>query len=76
MQPLAPALRTLVLWEIDSNGWVTDNQCRLLVWVPPDLRNVLLDPPAILSFSSEGYVRLNFDDVQIGELWAECYQPV
>lgn len=68
---------TPTLWQIDSSGWVTDDQSRLLAWVPPDLRRLLLSPDDRLIFktSPDGYLYLNFDDARIGGSWAEAYLP-
>ncbi|KAJ1305717.1 hypothetical protein OPQ81_010451 [Rhizoctonia solani] len=61
-------------WEMDDDGWVHDNQ-RILLWVPPDLRSVLLRPQNTMLISRQGCVKLDFTSARIGESWITCYQP-
>lgn len=64
-------------WKMGTDGWVTDYEIesRLLVWVPPDVRRVLLPPRNILNISANESVGLNFIDARIGESWTDCYCP-
>lgn len=66
------------IWKIDSDGWVVenDNESVLMVWVPSDLRHVLLPPPNVLQLPTNSSVGLSFADVEIGEAWAEYYRPI
>ncbi|GAB1519525.1 hypothetical protein RhiTH_002593 [Rhizoctonia solani] len=64
-------------WVLGKDGWVqqeTDHegkpQLRRLVWVPPDLRTVLMRPGNSVLFSQDGYLKLNFNGAQIGQLWS------
>ncbi|CUA68001.1 Notchless protein homolog 1 [Xenopus laevis] [Rhizoctonia solani] len=60
-------------WELDDDGWVTDEQSRLLIWVPRDLHNALMRPNTALLISTEGHVRVDFSCANLGELWTRCY---
>ncbi|KAG8689159.1 hypothetical protein FRC09_012539 [Ceratobasidium sp. 395] len=60
-------------WTINKDGWVVDEQSRLLVWVPGDLRKVLMWSETRLMIAPEGYVRLMFDKSWMGESWAQNY---
>ncbi|CAE6503874.1 unnamed protein product [Rhizoctonia solani] len=62
-------------WCLDKDGWVVDSEKRRLVWVPSDLRNYLLHPFNDSMISDRGSFKLDFDGVNIGELWIGCYQP-
>ncbi|CAE6431989.1 unnamed protein product [Rhizoctonia solani] len=62
-------------WEMTDDGWVVDEFSRLLVWVPGDLRTVLMWPRTKLVISRKGYLRLNFDGAYLGESWKESYRP-
>ncbi|KAG8703210.1 hypothetical protein FRC11_010899, partial [Ceratobasidium sp. 423] len=60
-------------WEMKGDGWVVDELSRLLVWIPTDLRSVLMWPRTKLLISRKGYLRLNFENARLGEAWTECY---
>lgn len=59
---------------MNQDGWIVDSRSRLITWVPPDLRSVLVWPSAILHIAADGYVRLGFGGARIGESWVGCYQ--
>ncbi|CAE7154837.1 unnamed protein product [Rhizoctonia solani] len=63
-------------WSVREDGWAVNELCKLLVWVPPDLRASLMHPRTKLLISRRGYLRLNFESVCIGESWANCYRGV
>ncbi|CAE7093868.1 unnamed protein product [Rhizoctonia solani] len=63
-------------WEMDSEGWVRDTQGRLLLWVPPDLRSILMRRQNSGLISSQGCIELDFSDAKIGDEWDECYVPL
>ncbi|CAE6460305.1 unnamed protein product [Rhizoctonia solani] len=63
-------------WELKSDGWVVDDQGRLLVWVPSELHASLMWPQTKLLMSRKGWLRLNFSDAALGDSWAECYKSV
>ncbi|KDN47243.1 hypothetical protein RSAG8_03722, partial [Rhizoctonia solani AG-8 WAC10335] len=62
-------------WTMDEDGWVCDNKARLLLWVPPDLRSILLWRHNKMLISRHGCVKLNFANARIDEGWITCYQP-
>ncbi|CAE6471887.1 unnamed protein product [Rhizoctonia solani] len=62
-------------WELNEDGWVQDQEGKLLVWIPPDLRASLMWPRTELLISTKGWLRLNFADAHLGESWAKCYNP-
>ncbi|CAE6492789.1 unnamed protein product [Rhizoctonia solani] len=59
-------------WTMNKDGWVADDQSRLLVWVPADLRRALARPRTKLVVP-HGEVYLRFDKDRMGESWAKCY---
>ncbi|CAE6416185.1 unnamed protein product [Rhizoctonia solani] len=61
-------------WELTVDGWIMDEQGRLLVWVPRELRASLMWPRTKLLISRRGWLRLNFAGASIGDSWAECYK--
>ncbi|KDN47254.1 hypothetical protein RSAG8_03733, partial [Rhizoctonia solani AG-8 WAC10335] len=63
-------------WEMDKDGWVRDTQHRLLLWVPPDLRGVLLRQHNSCLISRQGQVELDFSDARIGDNWETCYKAL
>ncbi|KDN44163.1 hypothetical protein RSAG8_05636, partial [Rhizoctonia solani AG-8 WAC10335] len=60
-------------WTIRKDGWVVDDQSRLLVWAPGDLRRALMWPRTQVVVAPWGYVRLKFDKSRMGESWAQSY---
>ncbi|CUA76158.1 Cilia-and flagella-associated protein 52 [Rhizoctonia solani] len=60
-------------WTMNKDGWVVDDQSRLLVWVPPDLRRALLQSRTQVAIASWGYVRLKFDKSRMGESWEKSF---
>ncbi|KAF8754983.1 ATP binding [Rhizoctonia solani] len=65
----------LLDWEMDMDGWVRDDEGRLLAWVPPDLRNVLLRPQNTLLISRQGCIEIEFSKDKSGDQWAAYYAP-
>ncbi|CAE6455777.1 unnamed protein product [Rhizoctonia solani] len=60
-------------WTMRKDGWVVDDQSRLLVWVPGDLRRALMWSRTQVMIASYGYVRLKFDKSRMEESWAQSY---
>ncbi|QRW05994.1 Vegetative incompatibility protein HET-E-1 [Ceratobasidium sp. AG-Ba] len=61
-------------WFLDQDGWVVLDSGKPLVWVPPDLRDVLMRPENTLLFSSHfGALKLGFDHLRIGEHWKDDF---
>lgn len=58
-----------------KDGWVVDDNSNLLIWVPQDLHDALMQPSLVLELSHRGYVNLDFDNALLGELWTGCYEP-
>ncbi|CAE6379158.1 unnamed protein product [Rhizoctonia solani] len=63
-------------WKTEDDGWVQDHQQRLIIWVPPDLRCVLLQKNNPIVISRQGCIDLYFSNARIGEAWATCYRPL
>ncbi|CAE6467361.1 unnamed protein product [Rhizoctonia solani] len=63
-------------WQLNDDGWVTDEYSRLLIWVPRDLHNTLMHPNTKLLISIEGYVHLDFEHANFGDSWTKCYAPL
>ncbi|CAE6445523.1 unnamed protein product, partial [Rhizoctonia solani] len=60
-------------WVMNKDGWVVDDQSRLLVWVPWDLQRALIWPRTQVAVTPRGYVCVNFDKSRMGESWAQSY---
>ncbi|EUC57185.1 vegetative incompatibility protein HET-E-1, putative, partial [Rhizoctonia solani AG-3 Rhs1AP] len=60
-------------WVMNKEGWVVDDQLRLLAWVPGDLRRTLKWPRTDVVASPRGYVSVKFDKSRMGESWAQSY---
>jgi WD40 repeat protein len=63
-----------IQWVLNEDGWAVDG-LKLVIWVPPDVRDVLLRPQNRIVISTQGSVRLDFSNAKIGEVWNESYQP-
>ncbi|KAL5634823.1 hypothetical protein ACGC1H_002752 [Rhizoctonia solani] len=61
-------------WIMNKDGWLVDDQSRLLVWVPGDLRRALMWPRTQVAVASWGYVRVKFDKARMEESWAQSYR--
>ncbi|KAG9091757.1 hypothetical protein FS749_016304 [Ceratobasidium sp. UAMH 11750] len=62
-------------WTLDSDGWVVTHESKFLVWIPPDLRGVLLSPQNTAVISTRGSLHLDFDHRRIGDHWHEHFRP-
>ncbi|CAE7231010.1 unnamed protein product [Rhizoctonia solani] len=62
--------------EMGTDGWVRDAQGRLLLWVPPDIRSVLLQRQNPALISRQGRIELDFFGAKIGDGWETCYEPL
>ncbi|KAL5634833.1 hypothetical protein ACGC1H_002756 [Rhizoctonia solani] len=60
-------------WTMNKDGWVIDDQSRLLVWVPGDLRRALMWPRTQVVVAHWGNFRVKFDKPRMGESWAQSY---
>lgn len=71
------SLPTPFSWGVNKDGWLvrTGGENRLLLWIPSDIRSILLPPLTILSISTDKSVGLNLSNGRVGELWVDCYQP-
>ncbi|CAE6410745.1 unnamed protein product [Rhizoctonia solani] len=59
-------------WTLNKDGWVVDDQSRLLVWVPWELHKAL-GQARTLVIIPHGDVHLKFDKSRLGESWAKSY---
>ncbi|KDN44156.1 hypothetical protein RSAG8_05629, partial [Rhizoctonia solani AG-8 WAC10335] len=73
LQALSCSTSEYADWTMRKDGWVVDDQSRLLVWVPGDLRRALMWPRTQVVVAPYGYVRLKFDKSRMGESWAQSY---
>ncbi|CAE6436465.1 unnamed protein product [Rhizoctonia solani] len=60
-------------WEVKEDGWITEEQSRLLAWVPPYLRKAIMWPRTTLLLSTDGFLYLDFNHAFIGDSWDRCY---
>ncbi|CAE6468107.1 unnamed protein product [Rhizoctonia solani] len=60
-----------------KDGWVTDQNSRLLVWLPHDLRGRLfLDPRNVLTIIAGQAIvpeTPDIDEFYVGDAWRKCY---
>ncbi|CAE7228358.1 unnamed protein product, partial [Rhizoctonia solani] len=63
-------------WELDTDGWVRHTEHQLLLWVPLDLRSVLLSQQNSSLISRQGCIKLNFFGAKIGDDWKQCYNAL
>ncbi|KAF8298355.1 WD40 repeat-like protein, partial [Clavulina sp. PMI_390] len=74
----SPTFRLSPAWPILlDDGWVKGPNNELILWVPPSYRNHLYDERliAVLGEDPSSRVRLNFDNMVLGEDWAKSYTP-
>ncbi|KAB5589011.1 Notchless protein [Ceratobasidium theobromae] len=64
-----------ISWELCDDGWVVDKKSQRLIWVPSHLRSLLMRDRSTLLISASGFVRLNFRNARLGDLWTGCYLP-
>ncbi|KAB5590179.1 hypothetical protein CTheo_6372 [Ceratobasidium theobromae] len=68
-------------WTIQPDGWITDDQSRLWLWVPletshllPTSHNALvISPFGPLSLGPFGLTDVEYDNLLIGDRWNSCY---
>ncbi|KAG8721534.1 hypothetical protein FRC09_007737 [Ceratobasidium sp. 395] len=61
-------------WTLNDDGWIVYNDDKL-IWVPPDLREILVPPQNTALTSTRGFLQLDLDRGRLGEHWRECFQP-
>jgi WD40 repeat protein len=63
-------------WIVTSQNWIVSpgNQDRLM-WVPPEIGDVLHHPHCILVLSCNGSATVDFSRSKIGTEWAGYYTP-
>ncbi|KAG8730321.1 hypothetical protein FRC12_020339 [Ceratobasidium sp. 428] len=69
---------TLEEFEPFGGSWIVFNgngDDDKLIWVPPDLRGVLLAPQNTALMSTRGFLQLDLDPNMLGEHWHEYFQP-
>ncbi|KAB5590177.1 hypothetical protein CTheo_6370 [Ceratobasidium theobromae] len=60
--------------KVRDDGWVVDNQARLLFWLPPDIAYSLPTIQNPMRISPPGSLCVNFNgDVLLGDRWSQCY---
>ena len=60
-------------WVLNKDGWLVDDQSRLLAWVPWDLHKALMWGRTQVAIAPYGYVRVKFDKSRMGESWAQSF---
>ncbi|KAF8607918.1 hypothetical protein BDV93DRAFT_542055 [Ceratobasidium sp. AG-I] len=60
-------------WTLDEDGWVLGDDSKLLIWVPPEMRRLLLLPRTLAIIPASGLLALNFSNAKLGEDWHHCY---
>ncbi|KAG8740969.1 hypothetical protein FRC10_003507 [Ceratobasidium sp. 414] len=56
-----------------TQGWVVNAKQNRLVWVPHDVRDVLLRPRSTAVISRDDSVTLDFSNAKLGEEWGQCF---
>lgn len=62
-------------WTMQDDGWIKDEQSRILIWVPYDLRSSILPAKAVSTNYHKYRIRLSFEGAHIGRSWSNCYHP-
>ncbi|CAE6443512.1 unnamed protein product [Rhizoctonia solani] len=62
------------IWEINDDGWFTNEKSQLLFWVPPEIRRSFPRPYNPLAIGPEGSIQVDYSRLCIGENWYECYR--
>ncbi|KAG8740029.1 hypothetical protein FRC10_004823 [Ceratobasidium sp. 414] len=60
-------------WTLDDQGWVVNPRQERLIWVPEDLQEFLLFPPALLVMPLGDRVILDFRGAKLGIEWRYCF---
>ncbi|KAJ1308062.1 hypothetical protein OPQ81_002128 [Rhizoctonia solani] len=58
---------------VDNDGWIRNSESQLVLWLPSDLKLLILIPSCSFLISSQGSVQANFGKFIYGDRWAECY---
>ncbi|KAG9087310.1 hypothetical protein FS749_003012 [Ceratobasidium sp. UAMH 11750] len=73
--PMLTPEQFLRCWAIDDQGWVLNYHQERLIWVPEDLREFVLVPPALLRIPLGDYVLFDFRGAKLGTEWRDCFDP-
>ena len=57
-------------WRLEDNGWLTERNKKLLMWIPPDLRHSLVYGPRNLS--SRFPISLDSSVYRVDQ-WTACF---
>ncbi|EDR10615.1 WD-40 repeat-containing protein [Laccaria bicolor S238N-H82] len=60
-------------WVMEE-GWILSGS-KLLIWIPPPIRNILHHPHSLLIISPFGSAKIFFEGSKLGSFWHECYTP-
>ncbi|KAG8736162.1 POC1 centriolar protein A [Ceratobasidium sp. 414] len=60
-------------WTFDDEGWVVHARQERLIWVPEDLQEFVLVPPALNRIPLGDHVILDFRDATLGTEWRDCF---
>ncbi|KAG8739561.1 hypothetical protein FRC10_005450 [Ceratobasidium sp. 414] len=60
-------------WTFDDEGWVVNARQERLIWVPEDLQEFVLVPPALNRIPLGDHVILDFRDATLGTQWRDCF---
>ncbi|KAG8706339.1 hypothetical protein FRC09_002465 [Ceratobasidium sp. 395] len=61
-------------WTLKEDGWIVYNNDKL-IWVPPDLRKVLLRSQNVAIVYRRGFLQLDLDRNKLGHHWCENFRP-
>ena len=59
-------------WRLEDDGWLTGNNGKYLIWIPPDLRHSLVHGPCIRTLNTQFSTKLYLSANQ-GDQWAACF---
>ncbi|KAG8748663.1 hypothetical protein FRC10_000054 [Ceratobasidium sp. 414] len=60
-------------WTLNAQGWVVNAKKERLIWVPHDVRDILLQRWNTAAVSRPGSVRLGFTNAKLGEEWGQWF---
>ncbi|KAF8309754.1 hypothetical protein DL93DRAFT_2230742 [Clavulina sp. PMI_390] len=59
-----------------DNGWIKGPNDELILWIPPSYQTQLFDERLVTQLGKDlsPRVRLNFDQLAVGEFWTDCFK--
>ncbi|KAG8701600.1 hypothetical protein FRC09_005248 [Ceratobasidium sp. 395] len=62
-------------WTLNEDGWLLGLGRERLLWVPPDLRDIVAPPRVKVILSNKPSIILDLREAKLGRDWQQCYNP-